>query len=122
MMTVEEKEILQRGKEALAKMGIGTRAVLTEQEFIERAPIELELSEVFQAPKPAKKPRSDKGKPRPPKPEPAKAGVLTEEQVNKLRILADQKVLVLEANTKAEAQMIEACERFDAYLDELSGK
>jgi hypothetical protein len=71
------------------------------------------------APKPTRAPRKDKGTKRP---EPARAGVLTLEQVDTIKQLLDERDQALQANTDAEQNMIRACERFDRYLAELQGK
>ena len=72
--------------------------------------------------KPPKKPRSDKGKPRKQADPPVQAGALTHEQVARIKELMEAREQAIEANTKAENAMLEACHQFDAYLDSLTAK
>lgn len=59
-----------------------------------------------------------------PKAEPAAqvAGALSQEQIEHIRTLAEAKIQALDANTKAEQAMMEACVEFDVYLDSLKAK
>ena len=70
--------------------------------------------------KPPRKPRSDKGVPKPKKA--TVAGVLNEAQITKLRELMEAREQALQANTEAENAMLKACADFDAYLDSLTAK
>lgn len=107
---------IERGKENLQRMGIGT----SDPTFAGK-PISQVNAETAAA-MGIKKKRSDAGTKRPAKPEPAKAGVLSAEQVAKLKMLISEladKRDEEEGARKAHAAAMTAVEN---YFAELQGK
>lgn len=114
---MEEGIDVQRGQERVAEIlsTALTTPVPTPMETMMRP------ADAFPVTLKYRKRRSDAGVKKGPKVQ-AKAGVLTVAQIGKLRDLMEAREQALEANTKAEQAILDACREFDAYLDSLTAK
>ena len=103
MTRTEEKEMAELG--------------MTPEQLAQR---QAQIAKMTEAPAPVKKPRSDKGKPRKPAPEPqAQAGALDETQANKLRVLLEDVVQAERAYWDAEDNRNRAMIAYNAHVESL---
>ena len=128
MTKTETAELHELGRtpEEIAERGAKVIAMLNDE--IRVAP---ELHEALDSKldKPVRKPRSDKGKPKPPKPAPQAPGALTTAQVLEITRLHAAEMLAQEIYTQAKLELVILADKAElahrqavAYLETLAGK